>query len=678
VTNKIVRGDGVTVITGASLLSTEFTEQINTSDDLTFGSVSSSCLTCEVRGAYADSVAVGEELKYYHVDGNTDTLIGTFYAEKPTISGKNAYKFTAYDAVNKLDKDLTEWVKAQTYPMTLLVFAGAVCTECGLTFTNNTMINGTLSVNAIDGTGITGRALMGYVAEIACGFVKATTTGDIEISQLSTNSTYEIAPSKSGGSLNRIAYFSGGLSYENFVTTQIARVQINVVNDDIGVDYPSSSTGETYSISNNLILASSPSTDLAAVAQDIYNYVHSIQYTPCKVNTIKTDAIRAGQLVQVVDINGTTFSTIIMKLTQSSSGNSYESTGSKTRSNQSGEDKFVSLVSNAVQIDKCVRFKNLETEGETEINGGNIITGEIKSQNYEWASGDDFPTNGTVLRLEDGLLATPYFKSSDTGTDVVGTLKSISVPIGDFKCEDYTEDDKTRVSGIIRGDIEPTDEDYEKYDINRDGVINNQDRIRINHLVAGHSGVEADDSWTRVVLTWQVRITAGEDKNIEVGKTQTVTTLAGATEETTWYNFYSSIEGIASMSYSLLDEAKHITPITNHVVESGTDGNWTYRKWSNGDAECWCHEAYTGVTSSASGSIHVCELGYVDFPSGLFVAVPDCTATLKGGWGGCMAFDGDTAATTSHTQGFAVYRPTSASNAGFTISISAKGIWKNS
>lgn len=33
-----------------------------------------------------------------------------------------------------------------------------------------------------------------------------------------------------------------------------------------------------------------------------------------------------------------------------------------------------------------------------------------------------------------------------------------------------------------------------------------------------------------------------------------------------------------------------------HIVESGTSGIWSYRKWSDGTAECWCKSIFTFTT----------------------------------------------------------------------------------
>ena len=60
------------------------------------------------------------------------------------------------------------------------------------------------------------------------------------------------------------------------------------------------------------------------------------------------------------------------------------------------------------------------------------------------------------------------------------------------------------------------------------------------------------------------------------------------------------------------------------VIEEGTSGIWTYRKWSSGKSECW-----GSVSTSTSYAVWVSPIYYGStycpqqtFPSGLFVATP--------------------------------------------------------
>lgn len=54
------------------------------------------------------------------------------------------------------------------------------------------------------------------------------------------------------------------------------------------------------------------------------------------------------------------------------------------------------------------------------------------------------------------------------------------------------------------------------------------------------------------------------------------------------------------------------------IIESGTDGIWNYRKWSDGTAECWGFAIVNVLCSNQSGNIYCSDNISVALPSGLF------------------------------------------------------------
>lgn len=78
-----------------------------------------------------------------------------------------------------------------------------------------------------------------------------------------------------------------------------------------------------------------------------------------------------------------------------------------------------------------------------------------------------------------------------------------------------------------------------------------------------------------------------------------------------------------------LDLKELISKLTNTpmIVESGTSGIWTYRKWSNGIAECW--GTYTSGSVSAT-AVNGWYYGVIstNFPF-TFMNVPVCVASGK-------------------------------------------------
>lgn len=71
----------------------------------------------------------------------------------------------------------------------------------------------------------------------------------------------------------------------------------------------------------------------------------------------------------------------------------------------------------------------------------------------------------------------------------------------------------------------------------------------------------------------------------------------------------------------------------DYIVEQGTSGIWTYRKWSSGIAECWGDYAINNVSAGATFSPLVVRTfsGYISLPTSLFTSAPQAFAS--GQWG---------------------------------------------
>jgi hypothetical protein len=120
------------------------------------------------------------------------------------------------------------------------------------------------------------------------------------------------------------------------------------------------------------------------------------------------------------------------------------------------------------------------------------------------------------------------------------------------------------------------------------------------------------------------------------------------------------------------------------IVEQGTTtSGWTYRKWSDGVAECWTSKTFTGVAVTnawgnmfASGAISGSNL---TFPTNLFTTVPTVITSLStGSLGGILMAPGGTGTNTTsktNTGILEIARGTSSTGA-FTINYDVKGKWK--
>ena len=126
-----------------------------------------------------------------------------------------------------------------------------------------------------------------------------------------------------------------------------------------------------------------------------------------------------------------------------------------------------------------------------------------------------------------------------------------------------------------------------------------------------------------------------------------------------------------------LDNFDPGTSAADYVIEEGTDGIWTYRKWNSGIAECWGTQSFTGINGTAWGNQYTANVGYVDYPVGLFITTPKASlVTPVAGYAGACSYNGNEGLSENHTQGIQLVRPTTVSNASFTLSYYSVGQWK--
>lgn len=114
-----------------------------------------------------------------------------------------------------------------------------------------------------------------------------------------------------------------------------------------------------------------------------------------------------------------------------------------------------------------------------------------------------------------------------------------------------------------------------------------------------------------------------------------------------------------------------------HVVESGTSGDWAYRKWSDGTAECW--KTWVSAPFSPATSVGgfygrvIPAIGTFSLPSGLFVTAPIMSVNLTE-WGSGY-FWGNARAVTPTSFKMTLIRNDNASSDG-VAKIYAIGAWK--
>ncbi len=120
--------------------------------------------------------------------------------------------------------------------------------------------------------------------------------------------------------------------------------------------------------------------------------------------------------------------------------------------------------------------------------------------------------------------------------------------------------------------------------------------------------------------------------------------------------------------------------IGDFVIEEGTDGIWTYRKWNSGIAECWGWHATTVTASDWSAWGNLYEAGGSSrteaFPSGLFNAVPIVMVSPPQASNGAFVETTGQGSATSTPNIFLVRPSKISSTVNFNVPIYARGTWE--
>ncbi len=413
---------------GSAVKSLTLHTAVNAGQEFTIGSAFSDYIEAEI---WADpdgslQITAGDALTYYRQDdaGNR-TKVGVFYAEKPTRTKRNSYKVTAYDTMSKLDADFSGWLHANQaqFPKTIWQLVQLACQRAGVTLASSSLpINGSYSVQAFYADDLTCRQIISWAAEAAGCYAHMNADGKLQfLTYTDKRSTAKITPD---GASNSTAYYADSLSYEDYTVKAIEKVQIRQSDSDVGVIYPDSTTAtNTYAVQGNLLLTTGTEANLKSVAQNLYNVLKNVTYTPCKVAVPSSSGLACGQIVHVKDAHGREFDTYLMSATISSGKASFESVGSASRESSSAvnSQSYKNLTGKMLEIKTSVdglevkasdltgKYTDLkatvdglssEVKKDTKITGGgNLILGSESFRNATYdgnASGVAYGDDGSA------------------------------------------------------------------------------------------------------------------------------------------------------------------------------------------------------------------------------------------------------------------------------------------
>lgn len=399
--NILVLDDGTEISAGKvghnAIRALTCTETVSSTTDLCPGAACASKLEITIWVEPGSDLVItsGTRLAHYREDAaGTRSLCGTYWAVKPTRQTRNTYKIYAYDAVSRLDGIQSAWLRSiqGQFPMSLWAFAQAVAARCGVEIANAALPrSGDYQVQAFYADDLTGRQLLSWVAEASGTFLRATPDGKLEFAWYTPDShdTGIMAGDQGVRAIVRLSgdvlrtsqdeiyrigisgrfYYQSSLTYEDYQTEKIDKVQIKQTDDDVGVIYPPDENGtNALVISGNLLLTTSTAETLQPVAQSLYGLMADVTYTPCEIEIQDDGQTHAGDIVEVTDSRGNTFTAYIMEAVSSGGRLKLTCTGNASRDGTAAvnEQSYTNLQGRVLEISASVdglKITNRDLQG---------------------------------------------------------------------------------------------------------------------------------------------------------------------------------------------------------------------------------------------------------------------------------------------------------------------------
>ena len=307
--------DDSTVLNNSDIYEQKFElhESICSAKTLTFGTCESSYVKFKVTAGATQLAG-----KRFNLDIilNNDTThpfrVGRYLVVKDVLSSdEKSREITAYDALYEvLNTNHADWYNGLTFPMTLKQFRNSFFQYLGIAQETTSLVNDDMTVyQTVLPSEISGKDILFCICEINGVMGKITRDNKFRYVQLKValTSLYprndlfpedDLFPREALSTNQRLTssrYRS--CDSEDIVCKQIDKLQIREKEDDIGAVV---GTGTNmYVMQDNFLVYGLDPEPLAAVAQNVFDVIKDIYYTPAEITKYGDPTLETGDYVNV-------------------------------------------------------------------------------------------------------------------------------------------------------------------------------------------------------------------------------------------------------------------------------------------------------------------------------------------------------------------------------------------
>ena len=240
-------------------------------DQMNFGECNSARIQMQTT---EDLNLTGKKVEARFGAGDTYEIVGTY---KVTYSSKKVNstitQLTAYDCTKEFDIDVSAWYKQLAWPLTLKGLRDSICNYIGIEQEKASLINDNVYVlKTIDAETINGRDVLAWIGQLNACFPHD--NGKYKVSWISLGTQDNILPA---------SVLIGANSFEakSYETSVIGGVTILAEDGDVGISVGAGTN--KYFIQANPFMYGLGNDAIKGAAQNIYNAISKIVYTPCKL-----------------------------------------------------------------------------------------------------------------------------------------------------------------------------------------------------------------------------------------------------------------------------------------------------------------------------------------------------------------------------------------------------------
>lgn len=285
-------------------------ERLENSDTLRFEGCNATTFTCEVTDLTQN--ITGEYIVVKVTVNNTDIpLFKGFVDEVTNLNHEDmTCKITAYDRLKEInDKDITLWYNSLTFPVTLKYMRDSFFAYVGLTQAETILPNDTQTITkSITDKVINGATIIKGICQLNGRYGRINRNGVFEYIKLKpiveglypADDLYpddDVYPAEENSNelISRANYIN--IEYEPYKTARITKVNIYGKNGARTGTYGIADTN-IFSIADNKIAHGL--TNANATAQNLYNELWQIEFTPANIKLLGRPYLEIGDSVSLV------------------------------------------------------------------------------------------------------------------------------------------------------------------------------------------------------------------------------------------------------------------------------------------------------------------------------------------------------------------------------------------